>query len=81
MEIYRSAGGSTLVALMAAHRATTGRDDPTMSPEVDPGLIDVDLARLTPALPISTTQSHGPSRWVSLRQYSCASSALEAAGR
>jgi hypothetical protein len=81
MEIYRSAGVSTLVAPTAAHRATTGRDDPRMSPEVDPGLTDVDLARLTPALPISTTQPHAPSRWVSLRQYPCASSALDAAGR
>jgi hypothetical protein len=52
-----------------------------MPPEVDPHLIDVDLARLTFALPISTTQPHGPSGWVSLRQYSCASSAFDAAGR
>jgi hypothetical protein len=39
------------------------------------------LARLTPMLPISTTQTHGPSGRVSLRQYSCASSAFDAAGR
>jgi hypothetical protein len=81
MEIHRSAGVSTLVALMAAHRATTGRGDPRIPPEVDPDLIDVDLARLTPALRISTSQPHGPSRGVSLRQSSRASAAFDVAGR
>ena len=80
MEIYRSAGVSTLVALMAAHRARTGRGDAGMPMGVDPGLVDIDLDRLTPTLPVSRSQGHGACGWVSLRQSARASSAFDAAG-